>query len=79
MSEPIIHSRHSLALNLEPGTYYWCRCGRSKLGGLCDGCHKGTDFRPLPFEVKESGTVHLCLCKHTKTPPYCDGTHKNLP
>ncbi len=67
------------AINLEPGTYYYCRCGRSADGIFCDGAHKGTAFVPKKFTVEEPKTVYICLCKHTKTSPFCDGSHKSLP
>lgn len=62
-------------LELEPGSYLWCRCGRSKRQPFCDGAHAGTGFRPLAFEVAENCRVALCRCKHTSSEPYCDGTH----
>ena len=33
-------------VELEPGTYWWCACGRSKKQPFCDGSHAGTDFTP---------------------------------
>ncbi|MCP9475464.1 MAG: CDGSH iron-sulfur domain-containing protein [Nitrospira sp.] len=63
---------------MEPGTYYWCSCGRSRDQPFCDGSHQGTEFEPVEFTVTEQKEVALCQCKRTKTPPYCDGTHQTL-
>jgi CDGSH-type Zn-finger protein len=65
-------------LELEPGKYWWCACGRSSQQPFCDGSHKGTDFSPVPFELAEAQKVWLCGCKHTKSQPFCDGAHKQL-
>ncbi len=46
MSEVTIAAKKAAVLELEPGTYYWCACGRSKNQPFCDGSHKGTDFKP---------------------------------
>jgi len=78
MSEPVIADKKPAVLELEPGTYYWCKCGQSKNQSFCDGSHKGTDFTPLAFEVTEKKKVAICNCKHTANPPYCDGTHSKL-
>ena len=39
---------------LEGKTYYWCSCGKSSKQPLCDGSHKGTDFRPISFKADQS-------------------------
>jgi len=65
-------------LELEPGSYYWCACGRSKNQPFCDGSHKGTGITPQAFEIQEKKKVALCQCKHTKNPPFCDGSHADL-
>ena len=60
------------------GTYWWCRCGKSKKQPFCDGAHKGSAFTPMEFKLDAPKRVALCQCKHTKNPPYCDGTHSKL-
>lgn len=78
MSEPTIANAEPIGLELEPGTYWWCACGRSSNQPFCDGSHRGTDFTPREFVITEKGEQWLCACKHTKTPPFCDGSHNNL-
>ncbi|MBI5345468.1 MAG: CDGSH iron-sulfur domain-containing protein [Deltaproteobacteria bacterium] len=78
MKNPVIAAKSPVVIELEPGTYYWCSCGRSKNQTYCDGSHEGTDFAPLPFTVDEKKKVALCRCKRTKKAPFCDGVHKGL-
>jgi len=75
MSEVTIAAKKPAVLELEPGTYYWCACGRSANQPCCDGSHEGTGFTPRALEISEKQMVALCQCKHTKNPPFCDGTH----
>jgi CDGSH-type Zn-finger protein len=79
MSDPTIAAKHPVNVTLEPGTTYkWCTCGASAKQPFCDGAHRGTEFRSLPFTVDAPKDAYLCLCKRTKNPPYCDGAHKGL-
>jgi len=78
MSDRKIAARLPVVLELDPGTYYWCRCGRSERQPYCDGSHKGTGIEPLEFAIEEKKKYAMCLCKRTGREPFCDGKHKTL-
>ncbi len=42
--EPIICDKRPLALEVEPGVYFWCSCGRSSHQPYCDGSHTEAAF-----------------------------------
>jgi CDGSH-type Zn-finger protein len=75
----IIAGLRSIKLDTEPGTWYWCACGRSSSQPFCDGSHRGTGFIPMPVEIREKQLLKWCTCKQTKTPPFCDHSHRELP
>jgi CDGSH-type Zn-finger protein len=76
---PVIAQKHPFKLEMEPGTYWWCACGRSAKQPFCDGSHKATGFTPLKVELIEKKLTAWCGCKHSKNGAFCDGTHKTLP
>jgi CDGSH-type Zn-finger protein len=78
MSEPVCAQKTPFAVELEPGDYWWCSCGRSANQPFCDGSHKNTDFEPQKFAITEKTKVYLCGCKRSKNPPHCDGSHNDL-
>jgi CDGSH-type Zn-finger protein len=78
MSEPVVAQSFPYAIELEPGKYWWCACGRSANQPFCDGSHSATGLAPVPFELADATKVWLCGCKKTGTAPMCDGAHKNL-
>lgn len=79
MKKPKIVDINPAVNNVKKGEeYYWCACGESKKQPFCDGSHRTTSFKPLPFKADEDGDAYLCMCKQTKNPPYCDGSHKSL-
>jgi CDGSH-type Zn-finger protein len=65
-------------LELTPGTYYWCACGKSSKQPYCDGTHKDTHFKPIREIISENKRVVWCGCKQTNTGPLCDGSHKKF-
>ena len=78
MDEPVIAARKPCVMNLEPGTYWWCSCGRSKDQPWCDGSHAGTSFGPKEVVIEEERSYALCTCKHSAQGAMCDGAHKGL-
>lgn len=79
MADPVCAQKAPYAMELEAGDYFWCACGKSKKQPFCDGSHKGGEFSPVKFTLKEKTKVWLCGCKQSKNKPHCDGTHKTLP
>jgi CDGSH-type Zn-finger protein len=78
MSERVVFQKGPIVQKVEPGTYWWCACGRSKSQPFCDGSHKGTGFVPQKVEITEAKTVAWCACKHSGNEPFCDGSHSRL-
>jgi CDGSH-type Zn-finger protein len=78
MAEPIIFQKSPIVQKVEPGTYWWCACGRSQSQPFCDGSHKGTGLSPKKTEITEAKTVAWCACKHSGNMPFCDGTHSKI-
>jgi CDGSH iron-sulfur domain-containing protein 3 len=69
---------HPLVTELEPGTYAWCQCGKTKTPPYCDGSHEGSGITPLMFTVEEKSSAAICNCGLTGNPPYCDGSHSSI-
>lgn len=78
MSDPIVFQKGPIVQAAEPGTYWWCACGRSKAQPFCDGSHAGTGLGPVKVEITSRKTVAWCGCKHSKNMPFCDGSHGGL-
>jgi CDGSH iron-sulfur domain-containing protein 3 len=73
-----IPQKSPYVMEMNPGTYHWCACGKSKGQPFCDGSHKGTPITPVAYEVKEKKKIAWCGCKHSKNGCLCDGSHKGL-
>ena len=67
--------KHPKVIDIEPGTYAWCSCGKSAELPFCDGAHSGTGKRPHIFMCEEGGKKVLCNCAQSSNPPFCDGSH----
>ena len=76
MSKPIRAGDSAISLEVEEGkSYFWCSCGKSSKQPLCDGSHKGTEFKPIAFKADVTKKLFFCACKQTKNQPFCDGSH----
>jgi CDGSH-type Zn-finger protein len=78
MNEPIVFQKSPFVQKTEPGSYWWCACGRSKSQPFCDGSHKGSGLSPVKVDIAASGMVAWCGCKQSKNKPFCDGSHSQL-
>ncbi len=78
MTQAVCAQKAPYAVDLAPGEYYWCACGRSASQPFCDGSHAGTGITPVAFTVAEAGKKYLCGCKSTGNQPFCDGTHSKI-
>jgi CDGSH-type Zn-finger protein len=65
-------------MELEPGTYWWCSCGKSNNQPFCDGSHQGSEFSPVEVNITEKKKYGLCGCKQSANQPMCDGSHNNI-
>lgn len=78
MEEPNCPQKLPYVLEVEPGTYAWCSCGRSDSQPYCDGSHAGTAFLPLIEKVEEKKRVAWCGCKKSSAGAMCDGSHSRI-
>ena len=78
MSEAVMAKKGPFVVELEPGDYWYCTCGRGASQPFCDGSHKGSGFAPKKFTIEEKKKVGLCGCRRSAGQPFCDGAHKGL-
>lgn len=78
MDQPETPQKKPYVLDLEPGTYAWCSCGRSTKQPYCDGSHGGTNMLPVIEKIDAPKKVAWCGCKRSKTGAFCDGSHASL-
>lgn len=78
MAEPQSPQKLPIVEKTEPGTYWWCACGRSAKQPFCDGSHADTGIEPMEVEITEPKVVAWCACKETCDKPFCDGSHTKL-
>lgn len=78
MNEPECPQPFPYVLDVEPGKYAFCTCGRSTTQPYCDGSHRGTGWAPQVVEITEPRRVAWCGCKRSQQVAFCDGSHKNL-
>jgi CDGSH-type Zn-finger protein len=78
MENPVIAQKSPYVLEMQPGSYYYCTCGKSAKQPFCDGSHKGSSFVPKKVEITDIKKVAWCGCKNSTNAPFCDGTHAKL-
>ncbi len=78
MENPVIAQKSPYVLEMQPGSFYYCTCGKSAKQPFCDGSHRGCEFVPKKVEIADIKKVAWCGCKHSANAPFCDGTHAKL-
>jgi CDGSH-type Zn-finger protein len=78
MDKPTKAGNAPKVMQMEPGTYYWCACGKSENQPFCSGAHHGTEFTPVKTVIDSPKQVAWCMCKQSKNKPFCDGSHRNV-
>ncbi len=78
MEKPEIAQKAPYIMEVSPGKYWWCACGKSSKQPYCDGSHKGSGISPVMEEFSETTRVAWCGCKQSNKGVRCDGTHKQL-
>ena len=78
MSEPVCVQKAPYVLEISPGDYFWCACGKSKKQPFCDGSHKDTGIAPVKFTITAAEKKFMCGCKASHNKPFCDGSHSKL-
>ncbi len=67
-------------MEMEPGTYWWCSCGKSEKQPFCDGKHKSSEFTPIKVVIDEAKRVAWCGCRHSdkEKGAFCNGAHNRI-
>jgi CDGSH-type Zn-finger protein len=73
----VFMGKEPIVVNENPGTVYYCLCGKTKNAPYCDGSHEGTGCKPYELKVEKKQEVHICTCGETSNSPFCDGSHLN--
>ena len=50
--KPVVAGKLPIVEKTEPGTYWWCACGRSSKQPFCDGSHAGTGIEPKEIKIE---------------------------
>lgn len=78
MEKPEVPQKAPFVMEVEPGNYAWCSCGKSTKQPYCDGAHKGSSFSPIIEVVEEKKVIAWCGCKNSSKGGFCDGSHSKL-